>query len=375
MPRACCKTTWSLRYQTFFVSGTLGGYGINEWFAHGFKLKGEKKILSKIVRKPFKTPTASFFDSEQIIWDCKEMDLLNIKYLLCSGPIQKEVKSFTGDRQRPAPPMPDNKIIQFFEVKEELNISGISLLLATYHNKFSPSDAMLTIRRDGKLLANSVVEKKDIGDNRWVCFSFSSNLLLIPGMYTLGIEILDECNHKKLTAWCYTDTNSSRYLEVNGKKTDLSLKMKLIKKIDLPKKYKLLELEKGIQIYSNENVQGSAYFIDTLDTEQLKVSYQDLDTTIISNDKIQIRYEGEKPGWVVLPMRSYPGWNVYIDGKLSSANKLLGMLPAIKVSKQSTIEYIFEPKNKNLTVLVSLFSIAVLIVMSFLFIRRSVTET
>ena len=151
--------------------------------------------------------------------------------------------------------------------------------------------------------------------------------------------------------------------------------MKLIKKIDLPKKYKLLELEKGIQIYSNENVQGSAYFIDTLDTEQLKVSYQDLDTTIISNDKIQIRYEGEKPGWVVLPMRSYPGWNVYIDGKLSSANKLLGMLPAIKVSKQSTIEYIFEPKNKNLTVLVSLFSIAVLIVMSFLFIRRSVTET
>jgi hypothetical protein len=67
---------------SFMVSGTLGAYGIPEWFGHSFKSNNLKSQLEKIANKANTTATAMVVHRENIDYDSPMIDRLLVKYLL-----------------------------------------------------------------------------------------------------------------------------------------------------------------------------------------------------------------------------------------------------------------------------------------------------
>ena len=345
----------------YLIAGTLGGYGLNDWFAHSFHSASEKKVLNKLVHTPFQTPTSAIFSFSQVDLNSPYMDYLAIKAIISTAyfeyihiPLWNNARS-----QQPSPNMPTNTLEQPFYIDKPIEINGITLKMATYGAEQASSDVALTLRKEKKIIEKVIVPKDKIHDNIWVPFIFQNLMTLTQGDYSISINMVDTDNPTALTIWA--NQNETKYkLKVNRKETSLSLKMALTQKRKQDKKYKVLNLEPNIYILENQHIKNGAYFLDAL-TIQTPVSYTHMTTTQLSNTEIQIAYTGTKPGWVVLPMRNYPGWVANVNGKRVEINTFLDMLPAIKVNGKSTILLQYAPNYNKYTYLLALLGLLVLL--------------
>ncbi|MGK5085598.1 hypothetical protein WDW37_20100 [Bdellovibrionota bacterium FG-1] len=68
----------------FMMPGTLGNYGLSEWFAHDFKRNNEKAVLEQIVSNPWMSATSASFDFIQVNMASPWIDLLGTRYVLTS---------------------------------------------------------------------------------------------------------------------------------------------------------------------------------------------------------------------------------------------------------------------------------------------------
>ena len=346
----------------FLIAGILGGYGLNDWYAHSFHTNEEKNILNKLVKNPFKTPTSAMFPCSAINFESPYMDYLNIKSILCTSPfdLDNNIALWDNEKNRqPAPIMPTNTLLQKFTIEKEIEIESIKLLMATYGEKQASSDVKLVLMKDNQIIDSSLVQKEMISDNKWVQFKFQKPIHLLVGNYSISIEMLSTVNAKALTVWSNTIAGNNT-LMVNGKKTNKSLSMLLSQKGPLSERFKTINLEPNIYLVENVHVLGNAYFLNSLDKSH-NIDHSKLKTTILSNTEIQIDYSGKVQGWVILPMRSYPGWIATVNGKEIQSKKFLGMLPAINVEGKSKILMTYAPSYNNYTYLLSLLGVLILL--------------
>ncbi|MCK5535924.1 MAG: hypothetical protein KAI79_03805 [Bacteroidales bacterium] len=354
----------------YLISGTLGGYGLNDWYAHSFHTAEEKEVLRKLVNKPFKTPTSAMFTFSQINLESPYMDYLGIKSILTTT-LSMDSHIPLWDNQRkaiPSPVLPTNTLLQKFRIDAPIQINGIVLKMAIYGEVHASSDIQLTLMKDNIPIEKSIVKKEIITDNKWVPFNFQHFSTLEKGNYSITIKMTDTTQAKPLTVW--SNIGEQKYpLSVNGKAENISLKMALSQKRVFDEKYNILNLEPNIHIIENLNIQGGAYFLPTLDTST-KVDYTQTKTKLLSNTEIEIIYSGDHTGWIVLPMRSYPGWVATINEKEVEITKFLGMLPAMKVNNRSTILLTYKPSYNTYTYLLSLLGLIILLFSIFKFRRK-----
>ena len=345
----------------FLIAGTLGGYGLNDWFAHSFHSGAEKKILRQLVNKPFKTPTSAMFAFSQVDLDSPYMDYLAIKAIVSTSYSKYlHIDPWDNTRpQQPTPNMPTNRLNQPFHIDKPVEASGIALKMATYGAKRVSSDVALTLTKENEAVEKVIVPKEKIQDNAWVPFIFKQPIIFTQGNYAVSVKMTDPQNPTPLTVWANKNETNHK-LKINKKESTLSLKMALIREKEENKKYKILNLEPNIYIFENRDVENGAYFLSALNT-QTPVNYTQTKTTLLCNTEIQIEYSGTKPGWVVLPMRNYPGWNASIDGKQVKIDTFLDMLPAVKVNGKSTILLQYSPEYNRYTYLAALLSLIVLL--------------
>ncbi|MCK5538603.1 MAG: hypothetical protein KAI79_17390 [Bacteroidales bacterium] len=354
----------------YLISGTLGGYGLNDWYAHSFHTAEEKEILRKLVNKPFKTPTSAMFAFSQINLESPYMDYLGIRSILTTT-LSMDAYIPLWDNQRkatPSPPLPANTLVQKFQIDTPTQINGILLKMATYGEIHASSDVQLVLLKDKIPIGQSIAKKEIISDNKWVPFSFQNFITLTKGNYSLTIKMIDTTHSKPLTVW--SNLGEKKYpLLVNDEAVNISLKMALSQKRVFDEKYNILNLEPNIHIIDNLNIQGGAYFLKELNTDT-KVDYTMTKTKLLSNTKIEIIYTGDNPGWIILPMRSYPGWVATINKKEVKITKFLGMLPAISVDKKSTILITYKPSYNTYTYLLSLLGLIILLFSILKFSRK-----
>lgn len=346
----------------YLIAGTLGGYGLNDWYAHSFHTVQEKEILRKIVKKPFKTPTSAMFTFAQINLHSPYIDYLGIRAILSTSfSTDKHVLLWKNQgKQQPSPNLPVNKLEQRFYIEKNITINGITLKMATYGQKNASSDVKLSLMKKNKIVEEVIVKKTDITDNAWVSFRFKDKRTLKKGDYSITIVMTDTKNANPLTIW--TNVGERIYkLFVNGKEEALSLKMALTQKKKLHDKYKVLNLEPHIYLIENHHVQDGAYFLPSLDMTH-SIDYTNISTKILSNTEIEINYNSENTGWVILPMRKYPGWVASVNGKEVTIDTFLGMLPAIKITGKSTILFHYAPRYNSYTYILSLLGLLLLFI-------------
>ncbi len=365
---------------SYIISGTLGAYDLPEWFAHGIKSDKDKQTLARIVDDPFKSPTAAAFTGDKIQFESNLINLLGIKYILCNSNSIKEnlfVSYDKADKQVPAPPLPQNSLTQVIRLEKDITASGAALLLATYFEPSAPDDVLLTLSENGNAMSKVKVDKEAVRDNRWVYFDFGEELALVSGVeYSIAVELGDYTGDKRLTVWASEQKKAGdNYLIVNGKPSNLTFRMKLYgNNLNINDIYNIKGLERGITLLENKVIKGGAYFIGALD-ENISPDYSEVALVDFRNNEVTIDYTGARSGWVVLPVRSYPGWNAYLDGAKVEPSLFLEMLPAIKVDRPGKIVYKYEPKMLYLTALVSLVSLVIFILVSIMMFMTRKDET
>jgi hypothetical protein len=356
--------------QGFLINGTLGGYGLNDWYAHTFHAPAEKEILRKIVKHPFRTPTSAMFPFSSIDLKSPYIDLLNIKVILSTSfsPYALQHLWDNERKQMPAPALPTNTLEQSFSIDKEIEAEGIALLMATFGKEHASSDIALTLFKEGKALATATASKEQIKDNSWVGFTFGTPFVFTPGEYRVKLKMLDTTRIHPVTVWLNKGVDTHRAV-INGKEEPVSFKLALFNRKDLTPHYRIMNLEPDIYILENMNVKGEAYFIPERNGVQHS-DYSHVKTTHPSNTHILIDYTSNRPGWIVVPMRTYPGWHASINGTEVPLSDYLGMLPAIKVDGRSTIDFYYRPSYTFYSYLLSFLSIIVLLFLIWKFNRK-----
>ncbi|MCU7917743.1 MAG: YfhO family protein [Candidatus Thiodiazotropha sp. (ex Epidulcina cf. delphinae)] len=348
----------------FLVSGTLANYQIPEWFAHGFRAKVEVDVLNKITSDAFKTPTAAIIQCPNIKLSSDFLTFLGIRYILCNiprlkGGIINKVGATTGARAIASPTItPSSPLIQYFNIGNPITVDIISLQLATYGRATSHADLTLSIYNNNKLLGQSTVDAKNILDNRWAYFVFDDSIHLDKANNHLVLEVTPVDSSGKLSVWLYPKSNSNVYIEQGDFRTEAVVAAKIFTVTDSPATKHILShnIEPGITLLENARVTGSGYFLTKLD-KTLQPDFEKVTLKHYEDTYYELQYTGLLPGWLVLPMRLYPGWQAYVDDRPVGTEAFLGMLPAIPVKPGAKISYRYEPNTLKMLSIFSLLSL------------------
>ncbi len=363
---------------SYWYTGTLGAYGIPEWYAHSFRTDKEKEILNNLVHDPFPLPTSMILDGANIQFNSPLMDALAIKYVLVN-------KNFTKHKVRIslpelshslAPPLPDNAWRQRINLPNDMAIADFGFLFSTFDKEHAPANIRLALYNDKGEILSMVLDKNDVSDNMWVFFDFPDKVFLKKGAYSLGLSLVNYMGTDKLTVWATkTQENTGNFLEVNGFKTDVSLKLRIsyyeevVPAIDAGK-WNVIGQEKDILIFENRQVTNSAYFIKKLDaSSNARIDFSMLDVTRPSADLIKIDYSGKEAGWVVLPMHLHPGWKASVGNRQVNYDTYLDILPAIPVRGASSIVFKYQPESFRWGVIVSSVGVFVFLLFSWYCLR------
>jgi hypothetical protein len=367
----------------FQTSGTLSAYGINEWFSHNFRSKRERDLLSQLVTNPFRTPTMASFPSYQIVFNQPLMDEMNVRYVLSSnGTIRKQTRIFRGEEvSKPLSPLPKNDLGLSMSLEKTILFNTIELLMGTFHAPHAPADVILDLYSGvddaGRLIERVVTPKENVVDNRWAAFHFKNTRQLDPGNYYLKLSLSNDRVAGKLTAWAYATKdmadetlmkNESAHVYVNGHRRPYQLNMIFYQNVAIGPNWVPHQFEKGITVYENKNVAGSAYWMPNLSPEAA-INYAPVRILEYESDRMTLEYRGDSKGWVVIPMRNYPGWRAYVDGIRQSYSIFSSIMPAIPVTGHNKIIFKYEPSHFKKLLALSMGSLSLVLIL-FTFFRR-----
>jgi hypothetical protein len=348
---------------SFNRSGTLGAYGIPQWYAHTFRTENEKKVLGRLIYNPFPTLTSAFIDGRGILLDSSLMEKLAVKFLLVHKDTVEDITVLEPPALShvPAPPLPGNSWKQHLHVPEDLRIGYIAFLFSTHPEERAPANVRLVLSRDadGSVVATSELDRDETADNQYGYFRFPQGIVLKKGDYSLALSLADPAGPGKLTVWTTKVQDVPRNsLEINGIKTDSSMIMRILQfqKKDLgvhAKRWTPIDLEQDILILENKLVTNSAYFVKNLDAENSQVDFSGLAVTQPSSGAIEVDYSGGDEGWIVLPMHLHPGWKAYVQDRQVRYDTYLDILPAIPVRGASRILFRYEPASFKIGALLS----------------------
>jgi hypothetical protein len=357
---------------SYLISGVLANYQIPEWLAHGFKKQTEIIELQKVVSEnAFKTATATSLYCNDINFDVKKLTQLGIRYLLCkntlvNGSMLHTVVSTSGEERFPSQPIePNQPLIQYFDLREPVTFNVVSLYLATHNEPFSHADVTIKLYSNNILKGEATVAASQIKDNSRVDFMFDYSVVLDKINNRLEISVDPVAPTGKLSAWLHPINSPNIFITQGNDTQKAVLATKISKKSPLPEQLAYHNIEPGMLLMENVNVKGSGYMLEQLDSSE-DPDFSNIALTENSHTSYSLHYTGHRPGWLILPIRNYPGWQAYIGEKAVDHQLFLDLMPAIPVKPGDQISYRYQPKMQ---MMVTYISLAFLLITIYLCIR------
>lgn len=327
------------------VSGTLGAYGIREWFAHRFRSDPLRTQLAAMVNNPFTTPTASSIRAADIRIDAPELATMNVRYLMVNRRvgIARSLVGVRGDQSmQPLADLPEaGSWVQPFRLRRPFELDLLRIRFATHRATDLDGHVEAVVRTaDGRELARSKADASGIGDNEYLTMPFGEGVVLEGGQYVFEVVYRPGPAGRALTAWSGGSDGANGELvgEVApGRVMDFVLTAR-----SQPQYFRKVFDGPHSAVWENTRSPNGPYFVDRPgampDAAGHLVRVADYRPTAFA-----LEYTGTMPGHVVVPMELPRGWHVTIDGMPVVAARAAGVLPAVPVSGPSRIEFRYRP--------------------------------
>jgi hypothetical protein len=357
----------------FLLGGVLSAYGLSQWFAHGFHNGEEKRLLEEVVEGPFLTPTAAGFLCDQVKFDnVLALAYLGVRYVLCSrGPRQGDGAQYqsvfdtvalkSGEMTRLD--LTRHKVVQHAALGESLIFDRIDIPLRIIAGDDPPMVKIRFSSGTNTLALSAPCEARHDAEEKLLSCHFPEQVRLEKGGYEMAVVVEGITEGASVVAQVYESNTSQLQLRIDDKKLGGMLGLRGYRRITPDPYQKVLdgemgnfsvtEPEPGVTLIENRLVSASAYYISTLKGEP-QVHYDLLTLSRYDDTSIGLRYVGDRPGWVVLPVRSYPGWSFTLDDREIEPALFRGVLPAVAVNGGERIVYHYRPVRYTIPAMVSI---------------------
>jgi len=333
---------------SFYISGPLGAYELREWFGHQLRTPELKAALRKMVPSHSRSHTASRFPRKAIRTGSPTLAVMNVRYLAVSSadPEAKGPGAKRPRKHRALPPMPAHAWVQQFNVDRALRLRGITLRLATYRRTDLAGEVRLTLSdANGKVLATSHKDAGGIIDNAMSDFFFSEPVALAKGRYEFSLRYSPTpgIENPRLTAWAAKRRAAGTRLHVDGKAVGGVIEYVLQPDASQSGPFRHVLTANGISVFENTRSPRGPYHVRGLDEVPDARSGKDVTVQAYEHDRFVLRYSGRTPGFVVVPMSSNDGWDIRVGGAPAQTEKMLGVMPAVRVDGPATITFEYRP--------------------------------
>ncbi|MCG7950195.1 MAG: YfhO family protein [Candidatus Thiodiazotropha endolucinida] len=203
---------------------------------------------------------------------------------------------------------------------------------------------------------------------------FPSQILLDKGSYELEVLVEGESASASLSAVVYPSNSPLLQLQVGNRLSERVLGLRGYRRTNAYIYRKVLsgdndsyivrELEPGVVLVENRLVNGSAYFISSLSGIS-DAQYDQLRLKTYSDTSMQFEYIGDESGWVVIPVRMYPGWSCLVNGKKVEPALFNGVMPTVPVRGNSRVDFIYSPTHYAVPAAVSILGVLLGLLLSF----------
>jgi len=362
----------------FMTAGVLGAYGMPEWFAHEMRPASEKQALQAwLVHDPFVTSTASAFHCGQIRFDGLGLDYFGVRYLLCGGASgasdQRVFSSVDYAEADWSVPLSAAGLVQHFLIDADFTLYRFDI----------------PVRPDGLPGARVSLEIRDGGGNqlgKTECQLMDTRRLecVFPDAIHLKVGdvrlLIRSTGGGPRLGIAHFD-HQGIWLRQHGMRQAAILRMNVYRRFenrlnvakvlaaDAGRHFVTRHLEPDIVLYENKHARAGAYVIHpgegTATPDHGQVSLWDA-----TPGHLLIDYRGDRPAWVVAPMRLYPGWRARVDGEPAPLMRFLGMLPAVRVDGPARIALDFTPTGFPATLVVSLLAFLTWLLSAWRFSRE-----
>ncbi|MGH8075355.1 MAG: hypothetical protein ACREO4_14990 [Lysobacter sp.] len=338
---------------SYLISGSLGGYGVREWFAHRFKTPQLNSLLTKLADDPFNSPTSSMLRAQRILTNAPEMGAMNVRYLLIRSdatPRADAISSVSPNtRTVPLPPLPEaQEWRQLFSVQEEISIRAVAIKLATYRKDDVDGHITLALlATDGTVLARARRNAEAISDNRYFTFELDQPAKLAPGNYSFRVRYRPGPNGRRVTAW------AAPIGPVRSEKQGVLVGGQLVHRLtdhilhlDVESPFRKVMEDGAVSLWENSEAPKGPYFVGNT-TELRDRDARAVRVVDYVPGHFTLRYMGHRPGFVVVPMELTPDWRVTVNGHDSSTSKVLDVLPAVPVEGPAIVAFEYRPRALN----------------------------
>jgi hypothetical protein len=351
----------------FLISGTLGAYGIPEWFAHAFKSAKVKSVLEKVIDDPFTSPTATLVEAESIQLNSPVMAALEVRYALGDSGIALAglrpdfgQGATTVPSLAPLPPMPGREWVQLFNLPSSYHPQAILVRLATYAKTGLTGEVVMTVYRNGeaKPIASSTIKASTVVDNQMATFPLPESLILAPGDYRFIFAYQHAGATDRLTAW-YTPTPAKNCsLQLGGKAVPGCIDLELAMVRSDMGAFVPIASDNGMYLMENTNAPVGPYFLPALDAWPNRESSNVIRMLSRTGSDFKLEYLGSDSGFIVVPMNfSKKDWHVRMNGREISPEWYLGGLPAFSVDAPATLEFSYRPRSLRYGTWISLITL------------------
>lgn len=328
----------------YIVSGSLGAYGLAEWYGHGFKAPAVKKLLAQAVRDPFTTATASVIEPSAVMLDSPAIRAMAVRYVF--GDERLLASTWAPEyREGPAPmqalpALAHASWVQYVDLPHRFGLTNAEFRIATYGGSGLHGTLTLTVSEAGALhnvIAESTLPAASLVDGDMANFSFHPEIDLAGGRYTFALRYDGAAADENITAWYRPGAPANCSLQVEPVHPPGCLIMRLLSARSDLRGWRVVSNVHGLVLLENLNAPRGAYFIASLADVPGARSADVVDTTGNFSEGWTLRYTDAQPGYVVVPMHATRSWRFAVDGNPVQPQRYLGVLPAIAVDGVSTV--------------------------------------
>lgn len=328
----------------YLVSGTTGGAGLADWYAHALRSTTLHRLLGDMAEDPFTTPTATAMNISRYRWRDDLLDVAALCYALYPNsmeilPVAMEAK---GGARQALPPINRIRVVQNLRLDKAVDLSTIALRLATYRAMDLDGKATLSLFTAGgtRPVATAMVPGSLIRDNQMVRFRFDRVHRLTPGDYRIELFYMPGPASRNLTAWVYKDSPGQVLRDTAPVPGSLDYVL-----YEAPDNSLLpVFQDKAVTAAVNPECAKGPYWTRDLTNPKATMSQDAVALTHYKPSNFSLQVTTGEKGYVIIPMRLLPGWQARVDGRPAALIAFNGIMPALEVpAGASRIELEYRP--------------------------------